>query len=135
VTRSRIPERPRASFLGRVLILGLIGALVLALPSATLARKPGGSGGTGSATVTASPNPVAAGAALTISGSGYRATTQLQVQIVTSVSIGYLYAASDASGSFSLQTSIATPGTAKISVWQSGRRKSTLMASTSVTVQ
>ncbi len=118
---------------GRIVLLGLVGSLVLAAPSAALAGKPTGSAS--SATVTASPNPVSVGGTLTISGSGYRPTTQLQVEVVTSLSDGYIYAASDASGKFSLQTSISVAGSAQINVWQVGGRRATKMASTSVLVQ
>jgi hypothetical protein len=128
------PAHHRLSLAGRVLMLGLVGALLLAVPSATLARKPGGGSPSG-ATVVASPNPVAVGGVLTISGSGYSPATQLQVEVVTTVSDGYIYAVSDSAGGFSLQTTISAAGTAKINVWQVGGRRATLMASTSVLVQ
>ena len=134
MTQQTISRGPRATLFARVLVLGLVGALVLAVPGAALAKKPGGPAA-GSATVTVSPNPVAAGAAVTISGAGYRANTQLQVEVLTSTSDGYIYAASDASGSFSLRTSISAAGTAQVRVWQAARKGFTLKASTTVTVQ
>jgi hypothetical protein len=116
------------------LAIAMTFALASLAPGTVLAGKPSPNP-TGSGTVAVNPNPVAMGAQFTVTGSGFSAGTQLTVKWVTPTATSYRFIGTDANGRFSITDAIWERGTFPVEVWQSGGRKSSLKASTSLTVQ
>ena len=115
-----------------MLAIAMAFALATLAPSLASASKPSPSP---SGSVSVDPNPVAMGAEFTVNGSGFSAGTQLTVKWATSTATSYRFVSTDANGRFSMVDAIWERGTFRVEVWQAGGRKSTLKASTSLTVQ
>jgi hypothetical protein len=121
-----------------VLVMAIVGALAIAV--GFTGGQPAGADAVSAAqkvkaTMVASPTVVSVGQTLALQGAGLDPTRQTWVKTVTASATGWVNVAVAADGSYAVDLSFPSAGSASISLYQLVNNRSLLMSSCTVTVQ